>query len=115
MSDAMKKFAWRWTRITNHKRDTADPGNAFMIYINDVTQPVPANGGKPTLEPLEAIEKKLGGAAASLYGHSVTRASGGPKVTITLATSQVVYAPRSSTGNGQEESFSVATLGQWLP
>ena len=75
MSDAMKKFAWRWTRITNHKRDTDDPGNAFMIYINDVTQPVPANGGKPTLETLEAIEKKLG-TAVSLYGHSITRGSG---------------------------------------
>ena len=89
-----------------------------MTYINDVAQPVPANGGKPTLETLEAIEKKLG-TAVSLYEHSITRGSGGPKVTITPATPQVVYIPHcrasSSTGNEQEESFSAATLGQWLP
>ena len=103
-SDTMKQFAWRWTRITNHKRDTADPGNAFMIYITDVTQPVPANGGKPVLDSLDAIEKKLG-AAVSLYGHSITRGSGGPKVTITPAAAQVIYIPHcraSGTGNEEE-------------
>ena len=115
LSDAMEKFAWRWTRITNHKRDTADPGTAFMIFVNDVSQPVPANGGKPLLETLEAIEKKQG-AAVSLYGHSITRGSGGggPKVTITPDAAQVVFIPQV-VDRGEDESFSVATLGEWLP
>ena len=74
LSEDQKPYAWRFTRVTSHKRDSAETGNAYMSYIPDATAP-PADGGKPKLHTLEDIEKELGSQLA-LYGHAVNRGSG---------------------------------------
>ena len=43
LMEDQKPYAWRFTRVTSHKRDSAVTGNALMAYIPDATAP-PADG-----------------------------------------------------------------------
>ena len=115
VSDALspdkKPFAWRFTRITSHKRDNAEMANAFLIYNPDGS----ASGGsdgKVTPTCLADIEKTLGN-NVTLYGHAITR-GGKTKVTITPASTPVAWIPTFSPDKS-DESFSVDSLGHWLP
>ena len=89
MSDALpevkKAFAWRFTRITSHERDSAELANGYLIYHGSG---VPASGAKITPQALYDIEKTLGN-NVTLYGHAITR-GGKTKVTITPAATPVV-------------------------
>jgi len=113
VSDALpevkKAFAWRFTRITSHKRDTAKMANGYLIYHGFAA---PASGGKITPQCLSDIEKTLGN-NVTLYGHAITR-GGKTKVTITPAATPVVWIPNFSSEK-TDESFSVDSLGHWLP
>ena len=77
--------------MTSHKRDSAEPGNAYMAYIPDATAP-PADGGKPKLHTMEDIENTSGlkfPYMAMPWPEAVET-----KVTITPAvTASVVYVP----------------------
>ena len=108
LAEEQKPYAWRWTRITSHKRDSAEIGNAFMSYIADVRATSLADG-KPKLHTMEDIEMEVG-SHVSLYGHAVTRGAGA----ITPASAPVVYVP-TNCGSGSPESFSHKVLGNWLP
>ena len=110
LTEEQKRFAWRWTRITNHKRDIAESGNGFFIFTKDLTEP--ANGGdvKPKLVCMEDIEKDIG-ANASLYSHSITR-GGSSKVTITPSVAPIVFVPNAS---ADPSTFSHKSLGPWMP
>ena len=113
VSDALpevkKAFAWRFTRITSHKRDSAELANGYLIYHGSG---VPASGAKITPQALYDIEKTLGN-NVTLYGHAITR-GGKTKVTITPAATPVVWIPNFSSEK-TDESFSVYSLGHWLP
>ena len=50
------KFAWRYTRYTNHKRDVAEHANGSMVFNKAGV----ALGGKPSLSCLHDIEQELG-------------------------------------------------------
>ena len=113
MSDALpevkKACAWRFTRITSHKRDSAELANGYLIYHGSG---VPASGAKITPQALYDIEKTLGN-NVTLYGHAITR-GGKTKVTITPAATPVVWIPNFSSEK-TDESFSVYSFGHWLP
>jgi hypothetical protein len=105
LTDAQKPFAWRYTRITNHKRDSAELANGFLLF-NKGGQPLAP--GKPKLMHLDAIETELGN-KVTLYGHSITRGNGN-KVTVVPSPTTVVWI----SGEGTDE-FSTDTLGHYIP
>ena len=112
LTEEQKPYAWRYTRLTSHKRDSAETGNAYMAYFPDPTA-LPADGGKPKLHTMADIEKEVG-SQLGLYGHMVTRGTGKTKVTITPSPAPVVYVS-AHIGTTSPESFSHKTLGSFLP
>ena len=110
---AKAPFAWRFTRITGHKKDNAELANGFMVF-NKAGTPIQ---GKPKLTCLHEIEKELGN-SLTLYGHAITR--GATKVTITPSPSLVAWVPTmpavggSGSDNNHAEAFSASALGQYL-
>ena len=75
LTEKQTPVAWRWTRITSHKRDNAELANAFLILIKDITEPADGSKVKPKLLTMEDNEKEVG-SNISLYGHSITRGGG---------------------------------------
>ena len=80
----------------------------------------PAVGGsdKPEFKTLDVIEKELGN-NVTLYGHSITRPAAGAaptaKVTITPASTPVVWCPARSEEGLAFGNFSSDMLGQFVP
>ena len=110
-------FAWKYTRITAFKKDTAEQANGFMIFNKDGVTPLQ---GKPKCVLLSDVEAEVGN-SLTLYGHSITR--GGNKVTVTPSPTTVVWVPEKVFPGGEvgEEGggsgvakFEAATLGQFL-
>ena len=105
-----QQFAWRYTRITGYKKDSAELANGYVIFNKEHT---PLEG-TPKLSLLSDVEKELGN-NLTLYGHSITR--GGAKVTITPSPSPVVWVPAApavgGSGTGVAD-FSASTLGQYV-
>ena len=108
-------FAWKYTRITAFKKDTAEQANGFMIFNKDGVTPLQ---GKPKCVLLSDVEAEVGN-SLTLYGHSITR--GGNKVTVTPSPTTVVWVPEKVFPGGEvgEEGggsgvakFEAATLGQ---
>ena len=110
LTEKQTPIAWRWTRITSHKRDNAELANAFLILVKDLTEPADGGKVKPKLLTLEDIEKEVGN-NISLYGHSITR-GGASKVTITPAPGPIAFVPNP---NEDPSTFSYKLLGAWLP
>ena len=110
LDEGRKAFWWRWSRITAHKRDSAELANGAMVFLQD-SEP---SEGKPQLSTLDAIEKVLGN-NVSLYGHSITRnGNDRSKVNVNPSATAVVWQPRQ--GPEQvDDKFSWETVGQWLP
>jgi len=72
LTEVQKPFAWRWTRITSHKRDSADAANGYVILVKDITDAADGADVRPKLLTIDEIEKEAG-TNISLYGHSITR------------------------------------------
>ena len=71
-----QRYAWKFTRITSHKRDQADTANGFLLWSKDGIA-----AGKPKPICMDEIEKQLGN-DVRLYVHSMTRGQNQKRVTI---------------------------------
>jgi len=112
LEPGMEPFAWRWTRITNHKRDSVDLGGAMIFQKDGAGQTLSA---PPVLKTMEAIEKELGN-NVTLYGHSITRPTGTTaKVTIVPAATPVVWCPARTEAELVVDRFCSNVLGQFIP
>ena len=117
MGEDKKPYGWRWTRITNHKKDTAEQANAAMIHVK--TEAPVIDGKAPVIDgkkwsTLEDIEKDLGH-PVNLYAHAITRPSGPKgKVHIQPATTAVCWVPAHGDDRA-DATFSPESLGQWVP
>ena len=110
LEDGKDKFAWRYTRLTGYKKDTAELANGYMIFNKEGT---PLEG-KPKLSLLSDIENELGN-NLTVYGHAITR--GGTKVVVTPSPSPVVWVPAAPAVGGSGSGiadFSASTLGQYV-
>ena len=111
-------FAWKYTRISAFKKDTAEQANGFVIFNKDGVTPLQ---GKPKCVLLSDVEAEVGN-NLTLYGHSITR--GGNKVTITPSPTTVVWAPdkvfpggevgEQGGGSGVSKFKAEDALGQFL-
>ena len=101
-------FSWRYTRITSHKRDTAETANGFLVFGPTAL----TSGKKPNLMCLGDIEKEQA-RTLNLYGHGVTR-GGRTKVSITPAATPITWIA-SMGAHREDDKFSADALAQWLP
>ena len=100
--------AWRFTRITNHKKDTPTKADAALVFVQSLTAPCAA----PQMQTLEDIEKTIGGNVL-LYAHGLTRGNG-KKVCVTPATTPISWVPHPVASDDTETEFGPSNLGQFI-
>ena len=104
-----KRFAWKYTRITSHKRDVAESANGYLLWANEGAIPR-SNFTKHKPMCLSDIEQTLGN-DVRLYGHSITRGQNQKRVTIVPSPTMVWWvAELSAIG---DTDFDTNTLGQF--
>jgi hypothetical protein len=112
LEPSKEKCAWRWTRISTHKRDSPELGGAMIFQRGTSGEP---DGTVPILSTLDAIEKELGN-NVTLYAHSITRGSTpftATKVTVVPAVTPVVWCPHQT--DLADGKFCSGVLGQYIP
>ena len=66
LDDASKKILWRYTRLTNYRKDNAELANGYMVF-NKVGTPLER---QPNYVTLSQVEAELGN-NVSLYAHAI--------------------------------------------
>ena len=111
LPESKQKHAWKYNRITNHKKDSSSSANAYLVWMKDPA----AIGAAPNLVSLEGIEKQLGsGTNAELYAHSITR-GGKVRVTITPSPTPIYWHPEDIEQPAEDAKFDWQTLGRYYP
>ena len=106
VSENEKPKAWRYTRLTEYKKDTHKlaSGSVVLGPLGD--------GHAPEMKTCAQVEQTLGGEAnITIYGHCISR--GTKRVSISPGEPAVCWVP-SMKENEDGSSFSAVNLGQWL-
>ena len=106
LAEGLKPYSWKYTRISSHKRDSAELANAYLLY-----QGASASGEKFKPQTMHDLEKSLGN-NITLYGHAITR-GGKTKVTVTPSPTPVIWMPIND--EKTDSQFSAECLAHWLP
>ena len=105
-----QKFAWKYNRITNHKKDSATHANGSVVWSKESA----AIGAKPNLVTLDGVEKALANTNLNLYAHSITR-GGKVRVTITPSPTPIWWHPEKTDPPAEDAKFDWQTLGHYYP
>ena len=86
VSENLKPKAWRYTRITDHKKDTRKWASGSLVL-----GPL-GDGQKPELKTCAQVEETVGGEAnITIYGHCISRET--KRVSISPGDPQVSWVP----------------------
>ena len=106
LSENQKGFAWKFNRLTSHKRDLAESANGYVVWSKDAD-------AKPNLATLDCIEKQLQSPNITVYAHSITRGGQTTRVTIVPSPTPIFWVPDQPPP--EDAKFDWQSLGAWLP